>query len=177
MEETRNTSVQDSAHEVEQPETADQANDAGPADDVEKWRRLSRENEKRWKQASKELDEMRRSQMTEQEKAIEAAKEQARKATLSEVGTSLVEAEIRVQAASAGVTAPTDYLDLARFVADDGRADQEKVKEFIASLPKPQETPEFPQLMGAGYHRGGNSRFSSMDPNELANFIAGDSFI
>jgi hypothetical protein len=145
--------------------------------EVDKWKALSRTNEKRWNEASTELDTFRQSQMTEQEKAIEAAKTEARNAALSEVGTSLVEAEIRAQAASAGVTVPTEYLDLNRFLGENGRADADKVKSFISSLPKPTASPEFPQLMGAGHHKAGGNDISTMDPNELADIIAGGSFL
>ncbi|MFF4952854.1 hypothetical protein [Streptomyces chattanoogensis] len=154
------------------------AQPADPAAEADKWKAMSRENEKRWKQAAAELDRFRQAQMTEQEKAIEQARQEARRAALSEVGTSLAEAEVRAQAASAGVSVPTDYLDLARFVGEDGRADREKVTAFISSLPKPTPPePEFPQLMGAGYHRSGGAAVTTMDPNELADIIAGGSFI
>ncbi|MFJ9900257.1 hypothetical protein ACIQPR_43705 [Streptomyces sp. NPDC091280] len=145
--------------------------------EVDKWKALSRTNEKRWNEASAELDTFRQAQMTEQEKAIEAAKAEARNAALSEVGTSLVEAEIRAQAATAGVTVPTEYLDLNRFLGENGRADADKVKSFISSLPKPSADPDFPQLMGTGHHQAGGNVISSMDPNELADFIAGGKFI
>ncbi|MCC2279525.1 hypothetical protein LKL35_29445 [Streptomyces sp. ET3-23] len=177
MNETQNNPVASPTPEAEAPQPPETPAEAGPTDELEKWKRLSRENEKRWKQASKELEGVRHAQMTDQERAIEAAKAEARKAALAEVGTSLAEAEIRAQAAAAGVSVPTDYLDLSRFVAEDGRADRERVTELIASLPKPEVQPEFPQLMGTGYHRAGGSDISSMDPNELADFIAGGSFI
>ncbi|MGG2462846.1 hypothetical protein ACO0M4_24010 [Streptomyces sp. RGM 3693] len=178
MNETQNDPVATPVPEVEAPQPPEAPAEAGPTDELEKWKRLSRENEKRWKQATRELEGIRHAQMTDQEKAIESAKAEARKAALAEVGTSLAEAEIRAQAAAAGVTVPTDYLDLSRFVAEDGRADRERVTELIASLPKPEaQQPEFPQLMGTGYHRAGGSDISSMDPSELADFIAGGSFI
>ncbi|WP_055523436.1 hypothetical protein [Streptomyces graminilatus] len=145
--------------------------------EVDKWKALSRTNEKRWNEASTELDTFRQAQMTEQEKAIEAAKAEARTAALSEVGTSLVAAEIRAQAATAGVTVSTEFLDLNRFLGENGRADGDKVKSFISSLPKPTANPEFPQLMGAGHHQAGGNDISTMDPNELADIIANGSFI
>src|SRR5262245_58543130 len=138
MDETQNDPITGAAPEAETPQLPEAPADGGPAEELEKWKRLSRENEKRWKQASKELEGIRHAQMTDQEKAIESAKAEARKAARAELGISLVEAEIRAQAAAAGVSVLTDYLDLSRFVAEDGRADRERVSELIASLPKPE---------------------------------------
>ncbi|MCX4685465.1 hypothetical protein OG401_14275 [Kitasatospora purpeofusca] len=150
-----------------------------PADapEVEKWKALSRQNEQRWKTASKELEDLKAAAMSDQEKALADARTEGRQAALSEVGTSLAKAEIRVQAATAGVTVPTEYLDLNRFLAEDGQADAEKVKSFIETLPKPSIEPAFPELQGAGYHRGAGSTVTSMDPSELADLIAGGRFI
>ncbi|MCX5201492.1 hypothetical protein OG897_08505 [Streptomyces sp. NBC_00237] len=146
--------------------------------EVEKWKALSRTNEKRWNESSAELDTLKKAGMSDQEKALETARAETRTATLSEVATSLVEAEIRAQSASAGVTAPTEYLDLTRFLAKDGKADADKVKTFIASLPKPDVHPPFPQIQGGtGHSQPGGTPFTSMDPNELADLIAGGRFI
>lgn len=149
-----------------------------PESGEEKWKALSRENERKWKAASKELEDLRKSQMTDQEKALEDAKTEGRKAALSEVGTKLAKAEIRVQATKAGIDVPTDYLDLSRFLGDDGETDSEKVKEFVKSLAKnSKKDPEFPQLDGVGHHKSTKNDITTMDPNELADLIAGGSFI
>ncbi|MFD7336660.1 hypothetical protein ACFV98_11735 [Streptomyces violascens] len=174
---TQSTPAATTTPEVEVPQPTETPIDVGPTAELEKWKRMSRENEKRWKQASKELEDIRHAQMTDQEKALEAARAEARQAALAEVGTSLVEAEIRAQATAAGVTVPTSYLDLTTFLAEDGRADREQVAALIDSLQKPPAQPEFPQLMGTGHHRPGGNDISSMDPSELADFIAGGSFI
>ncbi|MFE4513772.1 hypothetical protein ACFRMQ_06155 [Kitasatospora sp. NPDC056783] len=163
--------------EPPKPTTPPETPPAEPATEAEKWKALSRQNEQRWKTASKELEELRAANMTEQEKALADARAEGRQAALSEVGTSLVQAEIRAQAASAGVTVPTEYLDLSRFLAEDGQADAEKVKSLIESFPKPSPEPKFPDLQGAGYHRGSGAGVSSMDPNELADLIAGGRFL
>ncbi|OKH95419.1 hypothetical protein [Streptomyces uncialis] len=151
---------------------------SGNDSDAEKWKALSRENEKRWKAASRELDQLRESQMSDQERAISEAREEARSSALTEFGTSLAEAEIRAQAATAGISVPTDYLDLGRFLSEDGRADRDKVTAFIASLPKPAAPePEFPPLKGAGHYSSGGGDISTMDPTELADIIANGRFI
>ncbi|MFF1908629.1 hypothetical protein [Kitasatospora sp. NPDC058218] len=165
------------ASETPNPATPPVTPPADPAAEAEKWKALSRQNEQRWKTASKELDDLKAANMTDQEKALADARAEGRQSALSEVGTSLVQAEIRAQAAAAGVTVPTEYLDLGRFLADDGKADADKVKGLIESMPKPFTEPKFPDLQGGGYHRGNGSTVTSMDPNELADLIAGGRFI
>ncbi|MFJ5066539.1 hypothetical protein ACIQC7_08995 [Kitasatospora sp. NPDC088556] len=172
--------------EPENPSTPEPSNlptppKTSPADqaaEAEKWKALSRKNEERWKSASKELEEIRQTQMTDQEKALADARAEGRKAALSEVGTSLVQAEIRAQAAAAGVTVLAEYVDLNRFLADDGTANAEAVTEMIEKeRGKQPAEPTFPKLQGAGYHRGNVPTISSMDPTELADLIAGGRFI
>ncbi len=172
------------------PATGPASNTAEPTDTTpvtppasasgeEKWKALSRANEAKWKAATKELDELKKAQMTDQEKALESAREEARKAALSEVGTKLAKAEIRVQASKAGLNVPTDYLDLNRFLSEDGEADTEKVKAFVASLAQnaPKGPASFPELEGVGHHKSTKNDITSMDPTELADLIANGTFI
>lgn len=140
----------------------------------DKWKALSKKNEDNFKAASKERDDLKASQMTDAEKAIEQAKQEARQATLSEVGTELVTAEMAIQAATAGVTLPpAEYLNVAKFLGEDGRPNKDAVKTFVESLPKAKE--EFPNLQGAGKQTGGAPEITTMDPNELADLITGGS--
>ncbi|MFE0773907.1 hypothetical protein [Streptomyces sp. NPDC058861] len=175
MDDTQNTPEPTTS---ETGEPAEQSPAPVADSEVEKWKALSRKNEERWKQAAKELEQHRQGQMTDQERALEQARADGRKAAATEFGSSLVEAEIRAQAAAAGVAVPTDYLDLNRFLSEDGRADREKVTAFISSFPKPAAPePEFPQLVGTGHHQSSGGAITTMDPNELADIIAGGSFI
>ncbi|MGW2709438.1 hypothetical protein HKX69_05810 [Streptomyces argyrophyllae] len=119
--------------------------------EVEKWKSLSRTNEKRWNDASSELERIRQESMTDAEKAIEAAKAEARNAALAEVGTRLVDAELRAQAAAAGVELPSaDFLNMSRFLGSDGSVDTAAVTAFVSSLPKPAAGPAFRQDIGLG---------------------------
>lgn len=161
---------------VTPPPSSDPVSAVESGSELEKWRALSRENEKRWKTASRELEELRQEQMTDQEKAVAQARADARREAISELATSLTEAEIRAQAASAGVTVKTEYLDLDRFLGEDGRPDTELVAQFVAGHTPASVQPEFPRLMGAGYHRG-NGGTTSMDPDELVNLITGGKII
>ena len=121
-----------------------------------KWKGLSRTNEDRWKGVSTELEQIKTSQMTDTEKAIEQAKQEARNAALSEVGTDLVSAEMRVQASAAGVQLPdTQFLNLNSFLGSDGRPNAEAIQTFVSSLPKPQQQ-GYRQDLGLG-RQGGNA--------------------
>lgn len=144
--------------------------------DRDKWKAMSRQNEKKWEDASAERDQLKQSQMTDAEKAIEAARTEGRNSALSEVGTDLVTAEMALQAATAGVTLPSaEYLNVSKFLGEDGRPNKEAVKSFVESLPKAKE--EFPNLQGAGKQTGGAPEITTMDPTELADFITGGSVI
>lgn len=142
----------------------------------DKWQAMSRKNEKNFETASKERDDLKASQMSDAEKAIEAARTEGRNSALSEVGMDLVNAEMAIQAATAGVKLPdTQYLNMSGFLGEDGRPNKDAVKSFVESLPKARE--EFPNLQGAGKQGNGTPAIETMDPNELADLISDGSFI
>ncbi|WP_043254028.1 hypothetical protein [Streptomyces sp. Tu6071] len=147
----------------------------------DKWKNLSRSNEDKFKAASQERDQLRDSGKSDLEKAIEAARDEAKKAVRAELTPDLVKAEIQTQAAKAGVNVPLEYLDVSRFISDEGKPDAEKVKSLIESMPKPAEkqaVTEFPNIQGAGHQSpAGGNEITSMDPNELADLIAGGRFL
>lgn len=105
---------------------------------------------------------------TDAEKAIDAAKADARSEVLREVGSRLVDAEIT--AASAGRmtdnmrTALLQGLDRNRFLTDSGEVDSEKVKTFVDGIVPANATPATvaPVDLGQG-KRGGNSAPSLAD--------------
>ncbi|MFI6685364.1 hypothetical protein [Streptomyces sp. NPDC050485] len=136
--------------------------------EVDKWRSMSRKNEKAFKDASKELEQFRQAAMTEQERAIETARAEARTAALSEVGSQLVAAELRAQAASTGATLPAaDYLNLSRFLGEDGQPDTNAITHFVTTLSTntpPQ--PEYKQDIGLG--RQGTSQAGQLTRSDLS---------
>ncbi|MER6086542.1 hypothetical protein [Streptomyces bluensis] len=146
--------------------------------DVERWKALSRQNEKNYNEARTELSQLKEASMTDAEKAIEKAKEDARNAALSEVGSRLVEAELRVQAATSGVTLPpAEFLNVQRFIGADGSPDSAAIQTFVSSLPQPSKAPEFAQGIGLGrqgdsgsYAAGqiGRDALSRMSPQEIS---------
>ncbi|UFQ16405.1 MULTISPECIES: hypothetical protein [Streptomyces] len=135
--------------------------------EVEKWKAMSRKNEDRFKTVSQELDGYRQSTLTEQEKALEAARAEARKAVAGEFGTRLAEAELRAQAAKVGVELPSlEYLNVGSFVTEDGTVNGEAVAGFVSSLPKPVDKPEFAQGLGLG--RQGGSGVPQLTREDMA---------
>ncbi|MET8164694.1 hypothetical protein ABZT34_10600 [Streptomyces sp. NPDC005329] len=142
--------------------------------EVDKWKSLSRTNEQRWKDASAERDQLKQTGMTDAEKAIEAAKAQARSATLAEYGTRLADAELRAQAAKVGVELPpAEFLNLTKFVGEDGSVNADVIGTFVSSLPKPVAEPEFDQGLGLGRQGGSGVQqltrdaLSRMSPQEI----------
>ncbi|MEU2366219.1 MULTISPECIES: hypothetical protein [Streptomyces] len=135
--------------------------------EIDKWKALSRKNEDRFKQASTELEGFRQSQMSDTEKAIEAARQEARTAALSEVGTKLISAELRAASSAAGVTLPgAEFLNLNSFLGEDGNPDSSRIEAFVSSLPKPSSTPPYPQDLGLG--RQGSPAAGQLTREDLA---------
>ncbi|MEV6419053.1 hypothetical protein [Streptomyces sp. NPDC051662] len=142
--------------------------------DRDRWKALSRQNESNYNTTRTELQQL----QAAQERAVETARIEGRTSALGEVSTELVTAELQLQALRAGADLPDlSYLDLNRFAGDDSRPDADAVRAFVESLPTKASGSEFPHLAGAGHNRGTSGDFSSNDPTELADFIAGGSFL
>ncbi|MEV3860719.1 hypothetical protein AB0J38_41220 [Streptomyces sp. NPDC050095] len=143
--------------------------------DRDRWKALSRQNESNYNATRTELQQLKEAQ----EQALETARADGRTAVLSEVSNELVSAELRLQATAAGKELPDPtYLDMTRFKGDDHRPNAEVIKSFVDSLSSPgSSAPKLPKIGGAFPNRGGSSKFSSTDPNELADYISGGSFL
>lgn len=89
-------------------------------------------------QAARELEQVRQSSMTEQEKAVAQAKAEARTEALREAGGRLVAAEVR--AAAAGrlddkqLSTLLDGLNVAAFVSEDGEVDAKRIGQFVDGI-------------------------------------------
>ncbi|MER6502300.1 hypothetical protein ABT218_23705 [Streptomyces sp. NPDC001455] len=73
-----------------------------------------------------------------------------------EYAAKLAQAELKAHAAQAGIKLGegfTDYLDASKLLGEDGTPSAEAIGKALAPLAGAQEPA--PQLMGAGYHRGG----------------------
>jgi hypothetical protein len=130
------------------PAPPDTGSDGGQVDwkaEAEKFKALARKHEDRAKgnaSAAAELAKFREAQMSEQEKAVAAARreadETARADERGKAAGRLVAAEFRAQLA--GRVDPKSLPDLlaginpASFVADDGEVDTKAVEKFAAAL-------------------------------------------
>lgn len=130
--------------------------------EAEKWQVLARKHEERAKanaDKAKGYDELKRSQMTEQEKAVQSARDEARTEALRESAPRLVSAEFRAAAAgrltSDQVAELIEDLDLSKYLTDSGEVDIERVAKKVAALAPAAEGRAFPDL-GQG-RRGGTS--------------------
>lgn len=120
--------------------------------EAEKWKSLSRKNEEKAKANNaqlKELEEFKKAQMSEQDKALEAAKAEARKGAITEMGAKLVAAEVRVAAAgrldAEKLSVLLDGLNLGKFLTDAGDPDTEAITSWVDSI-VPKSDPTFPDL-------------------------------
>lgn len=154
----------------DQPTGADTAPDL--AAEVEKWKTQSRRHEDRAKanaKAAKELEDLKRSSMTEMEQAIANARAEAATEAAKTYGGRLVDAEVR--AATAGrnldVDALLDGLDRTRFLTDDGDPDRDAITAWVDRIaPQPDEPadPARPFVVDIGQGTRGDAPALNSDP-------------
>lgn len=161
---------------TENTSTAPEGNTAPPAQptieqlqaDVDRWKALSRQNEKNYNDARTELSQLKEASMSDAEKALEQAKQEARNSAYAEVGSRLVESELRTAAVTAGVQLPSfEFLNTSQFVDSNGLPNADRIKSFVESLPKPATGPEFSQDLGLG--RQGSAAAGQLSRADLAN--------
>ncbi|BAJ32372.1 hypothetical protein KSE_66130 [Kitasatospora setae KM-6054] len=73
----------------------------------------------------------------------------------------LVQAEVRLQAAQAGIEIPADLMDLidsSKLLGEGGQPSQEAIDVLLSAV---RTEPVFAPLVGAGHHRGGTPTASS----------------
>lgn len=144
--------------------------------EAEKWKALSRKHETNSGKTLKELEQLRQSQMSDQEKAVAQAVADAKAAgraeALIDVGGQLVQAEVR--AAAAGRLTPeqltvlVDGLNVAAFLTDTGEVDRDKVAKYVDGIAPATGVgnTRFPDL-GQGTRNGSNGSLNG-DPLERA---------
>ena len=137
---------------------------ADPVAEAEKWKTLARKHEERAKANAKavtELEDLKKSMLTEQERAIEDAKRESRQQTVAEYSGKLVDAKL--QAALNGRTLDANAIlsfDKSTFIAESGDVDEDAIAQWVESNTKIQET-VYPDL--AQGQRGSTQALNS-DP-------------
>lgn len=137
-------------------------------DDAAKWKELSRKNERAHKAALKEIEQLKQASMSEQEKAVEAAREEGRKE-----GSAKATDRLRISAvreAAAGLLAnpglAPKLLDLEKYQPDDdGEFDRKAIQADITALVK--DEPYLGATPGNGSGEGG-PRGSAPQPNKTS---------
>jgi hypothetical protein len=130
---------------------------------------LKREHTK----ASKELDEVRKSQLTDQERLVESTKDETRRAVRMEFATKLVDAELR-SALNGRVLEGGALLefDKSSFIDEDGNVNSESVQTWVEAHSTNTDVPK-PDL-GQG-NRGEKSRLAQITSREeLSNMSPAD---
>lgn len=148
--------------------------------EAKKWKSQSRKHEDRAKAnatAAKELDELKRASASDQEKAIQAAKDEAKAEAVKGLAPRLVAAEIKSVSAGRMTDrqreALLEGLDATKYLTDDGQVDTDKVTALIDGIaPKSDKDADepgkgkngkgrFPDL-GQG-RRGGDSKMTAQE--------------
>lgn len=138
----------------QKPDTEQKPQEPDYKAEAEKWQSLARKHEQRAKdnaEKAKGYDELKKSSMTEQEKAVEQAKADARAELLRETAPRLVSAEFRAVAAgrltSEQVAELIEDLDMTKYLTESGEVDTERVTKKVDALaPKGDGKPVFPDL-------------------------------
>lgn len=108
--------------------------------EAEKWKGLSRKHEEQAKanaQAHKDLEELRKQNLTESERAVSDARDQGLKEGRSESRQVIARFAVDAAAAKAGRSvsdAVLARLNLADLVGDDNRVDEAAVQELVAGF-------------------------------------------
>ena len=160
------TESTESAQTTEADETQSNETQADTTDwkaEARKWEARAKENSG----AAKAAEKARLDAMSESERAIEEAKQSAR-AEATAYGKRLAQSEIRAAAADAAadLKGVFDYLDLSRFVQEDGEPDSKAIKAFVDALPKKDAGP-------AGFDGGARSTSKAPDFNQVLRQAAG----
>ena len=144
--------------------------------EVDKWKSLSRKNEQQAKAnmaASKELETIRQSQLTETEKLIEQTKTETALSVRREFANKLVDAELK--SALQGKLMGADSLlsfEKSSFIMDDGNIDSEAIQSWVEAHSKTTDTPATDFGQGARGNNPSKSQIRSRD--ELTNMSPAD---
>lgn len=138
---------------TEQKPDTEQTQEVDYKSEAEKWQALARKHEQRAKdnaEKAKGYDDLKKSQETEQEKAVREARDTARGEVLKEIAPRLVSAEFRAVAAgrltAEQVAELIEDLDMTKYLTESGEVDTERVTKKVDALAPKEERKSFPDL-------------------------------
>jgi hypothetical protein len=135
--------------------------------EVEKWKYLSKKSEEKTKlndKAVKELDDIKRSQLSDTEKLIEQTREETSQAIRKEYAAKLVDSELKSLLSNRSIDGSSllDF-DKASFILSDGNIDSEAIQSWVEAHSKTAE-PIIPDLgQGARGQNSSKSQIRSRD--------------
>jgi len=144
--------------------------------EVEKWKSLSRKNEQQAKanaQAAKELEELKKSQLSETERLIESTKDETRLAVRMEFAEKLVDAELKSNL-TGRVLEGNALLEFNKtsFIDDEGNVDSEAIQTWVDEHSTKTDAPKPDLGQGARGSQQSLSQIRSRD--ELNNMSPKD---
>jgi hypothetical protein len=144
--------------------------------EVDKWKSLSRKNEQQAKTnlaAAKELEEIRKSQLTDTEKLIEQTKTETAQSVRKEFATKLVDAELKAHLSGRVLDGGAVLsFDKSTFITEDGDIDSEAIQSWVEAHSKETSTPA-PDL-GQGARGKNPSKAQIRSRDELATMTPAD---
>lgn len=145
------TGTDDTSTETQTEEAPDTGGEPDYKAEAEKFKALARKHEQRAKDnaaAAKELEKLRTETMSDQEKAVALAVQEAKAAAFAEVGSELVDMAVRAAVADRPIDADAllDGLDRSRFIGENGRPDRDAIATWVDRItPKPTGVPDLGQ--------------------------------
>jgi hypothetical protein len=139
--------------------------------EVDKWKSLSRKNEQQAKAniaAAKELEEIKKSQLSDTERLIAETKEQTAIAVRREFAGKLVDSELKSQLNGRLLDAGALLsFDKSAFIDEDGNLNTEAIQSWVEAHSKTLETPAPDLAQGARGNNPSKAQIRSRD--ELQN--------
>lgn len=136
--------------------------------ELDKWKADSRKHERNSRTLAKELDDLKKASMTDQQKAIAEAVDEAKKGWNTEMGSNLALTEFKAKAETMlgkdKVTALLPTLKVDAFLNDDGQPDSDAIDNFLETIAPPKQTNTFDFGQGARGNGQGNAQSLADDP-------------
>lgn len=118
------TTTDDTSTDTTDSTSTDDATSATETEGEAKWKAMARKHEKEAKAAKAEADKLRKATLSDQEKALDDAKNLGRSEATSEFATKLAAAELKAAGLSPDVI---EDFDLSKFITEEGDVDADKV--------------------------------------------------